>query len=365
MTTRLADDASPHGSAADRTAGSVQSSPPTVTSRIELPMRTIARVILTLIGLYLLSRLWTLLLLLFVALLLAAALDPIVGRLERRGWPRAASVGLIVVGLLASIALLGLIVVPPTINEGERLAIALPDYVNQVQGLLNANPKLFSRIQDAANQGSADPAALFTNLLRFGAGLVSAVTNTLILLIMTIYLLIDGERTIDWLLRYVPLRQKVKVRQVMPEISRVVSGYVVGQVITSALFGLFAFVVLKLTGVPDPVLLAVLAALFDAVPIAGILMATLPAALLALTVSWPTAVIVVAAYVAYQQVENYVIVPRVYKNTLRISSFAVLIAVLVGGQLLGIVGVLLALPVAAAVPVIERIWRGTETTSAA
>ena len=132
----------------------------------------------------------------------------------------------------------------------------------------------------------------------------------------------------------------------------------VGQLITSAMFGLFTSGVLTLVGVPQPVLLALLAALMDAIPIAGILIATVPAALLALTESWMAAAIVVAAYFAYQQVENYLIVPRVYRGTLQISSFAVLVAVLVGGQLLGILGVLLALPVAATLPVVERIWRG-------
>jgi len=108
------------------------------------------------------------------------------------------------------------------------------------------------------------------------------------------------------------------------------------------------------------VLLAVVAAFADAIPIAGILIATIPAVLLALTVSWQVAGLVFLLYVGYQQLENYVIVPRVYRGTLQISSFAVLVAVLVGGQLLGIVGVLLALPIAAAVPVIERIWREDE-----
>ena len=131
----------------------------------------------------------------------------------------------------------------------------------------------------------------------------------------------------------------------------------VGQAITSLLFGVIAFATLTLVGVPQPLLLAVLAGLLDAVPIAGILVATVPAVLLALTVSWPAATIVFAVYIAYQQIENYLVVPRIYRGTLKISSFAVLIAVLVGAKLLGIVGVLLALPVAAAVPVVERVWR--------
>ena len=329
----------------------------TVTTRLELPTRTIAKVILTLAVLWLVGRLWTLLLLLFVALLLTAALDPIVSRLERRGWPRSLSVTLILALLVAAIALLGLVLVPPLVEQGSQLYADLPTYADRAQDLVNANPELVERIRGLANQGTTSPTAVVSGFVAAGANLVQGVANLLILLVLTIYLLVDGERVVDWVLRYLPLGQRTKVRRALPEISRVVSGYVVGQVLTSVLFGVFAFAVLAPLGVPQPLLLALVAALMDAVPIAGILLATIPAVLLALTVSLPTAGIVLAAYVAYQQVENYLIVPRVYRGTLQISSFAVLVAVLVGGQLLGIVGVLLALPIAAAIPVIERIWR--------
>jgi predicted PurR-regulated permease PerM len=99
--------------------------------------------------------------------------------------------------------------------------------------------------------------------------------------------------------------------------------------------------------------------------VVGVVIAAVPAALLALTVSPATAGIVMALYLAYQQVENYLIVPRVYRGTLELHPFAVLIAVLVGAQLLGVLGVLLALPIAAAVPVIERIWGGRGSTGQA
>jgi predicted PurR-regulated permease PerM len=137
----------------------------------------------------------------------------------------------------------------------------------------------------------------------------------------------------------------------------VISGYVIGQVITSALFGLFVYVTLWLVGVPDLMLLAVLAALLDAIPIVGVPLATIPAVLLAATVSWQAAIVVVVAYTLYQQFENYVLVPRIYGNTLQVTSLSILVGVLVGAQLLGVLGVVLALPITAAIPVLERVWR--------
>ena len=329
---------------------------PAVTTRLELPTRTIAKVILVLAGLWLLGQLWSLLLLLFIALLLAAALDPVVTRLERRGWPRAASVTLIVLVLVGVVALILLLLVPPVIDEGTEFATALPGYVDEARGLLNDNEAIVNRAREAASQGAADPGAVVARFLAVGAGFVQGIANALVLLVLTVYLLVDGERVYNWVARYLPPRQRAKVRRALPEISNVVGGYLLGQALTSLLFGVFAFVVLWLLDVPQPLLLAVVAALADAIPIAGILIATVPAVLLALTVSPTAAGMAFLLYLAYQQVENYLIVPRVYRGTLQISSFAVLVAVLVGAELLGIVGVLLALPIAAAVPVIERIW---------
>jgi predicted PurR-regulated permease PerM len=131
---------------------------------------------------------------------------------------------------------------------------------------------------------------------------------------------------------------------------------VIGQGINSLTFGTFAFITLTILGVPETLLLAVLAAVFDAVPIVGVPIATIPALLLALTESWQTAVIVLIAYTIYQQFENYVMVPRVFGNTLQVSSLSILVGVLVGGQLLGVIGIILSLPITAAIPVLERVW---------
>jgi len=266
-------------------------------------------------------------------------------------------VALIVAVGVAALGGVGWLLVAPVAAQGRQLATDLPGYVEQAQTLVDANPDLFERARAAAERAAADPAILLSGLLRVGVGVAAVASNALIVAVLAVYLLVDGERIIDWVLHYAPPRQRAKVRRAMPKISKVVSGYVVGQAITSLLFGVIAFATLTLVGVPQPLLLAVLAGLLDAVPIAGILVATVPAVLLALTVSWPAATIVFAVYIAYQQVENYLVVPRIYRGTLKISSFAVLIAVLVGAKLLGIVGVLLALPVAAAVPVVERVWR--------
>ena len=327
-------------------------------TQIEIPMRTVARIILTLALIWLVDRLFSVILTFVIALMLTAALAPAVNWLERHGIRRLGAVAIAMVSMLAGIGVLIFLLLQPIIDEGRQFADDFPTYVDEVSGRFDTSlPDLYDRIQDTATQLNAnDLVGPIENVVSVGRSLFTGASNALLVLVMTAYLLSDGRRIYRWAVRYLPDDQEAKVRRALPEISHVVSGYVVGQLATSFLFGIFSFGVLSAVGVPQALFLALIAALLDAVPIIGALLATVPAVLLALTVSPTAAIIVLIAYLVYQQIENYIIVPRVYRGTLQISSFAVLIAVLIGSELLGILGALLALPVAAAFPVVERIW---------
>ncbi|HET8521671.1 MAG TPA: AI-2E family transporter [Thermomicrobiales bacterium] len=331
-----------------------------VTTRLELPYRTIARVILTVVLLWLLVDLWSILLLLIIGLLLTAALYPPVLWLERHGFSRGRAVAAIFFGLLALVALILVLAIPPIVEEGTQFAQNLPEYVQKSEGILQSRyPSVYQRLEDFA-QRQAEQGLSFSlpvpQVISVGAGIVQGLSNTLIVLVMTAYLLTGGERIYRWSVRYLPDHLEARVRQTLPEISRTVSGYALGQLTLSTSFGIFTFIVLSATGVPQPVFLALMAAFMDAIPMIGVVIATIPAVLLALTQGWVQAVIVFAAYMIYQQIENYLIAPRVYGERLQISAFAILLAVLIGGELLGILGIFMALPLAAAVPAIERIW---------
>jgi predicted PurR-regulated permease PerM len=260
------------------------------------------------------------------------------------------------------------LLIPPLVDESKELYKRLPGLVERSEGLLQQRyPNLYQRLQEFADRqaegGSLEIPFSLPDILSIGVGIASGIGDLFVALVMTAYLLLDGQRVYRWSVRYLPDSQEAKVRQAIPEISHVVSGYIAGQVLTSMMFGVFSFLLLTVLGVPQAIFLAVLAAIMDAVPIVGVAIATVPAALLAFTVSLTAAVIVVAAYIVYQQIENHIIVPKIYSDTLKISSFAVLVAVVIGGELLGIIGVLLALPIAAAIPVVERIWIGERVVS--
>jgi predicted PurR-regulated permease PerM len=192
---------------------------------------------------------------------------------------------------------------------------------------------------------------------------LSGVTGVQTVAVLTIYLLIDGPRVGMGLMRLLPRSERLPARQMLAEIAVQVGGYMRGQLVTSVLAGLFSFVLLAALRVPEPLALAFLMAVADTVPMVGPLIGTVPAVLMALTRGGPTAAGVGIAYLLYHQLESHVIVPRVYGNTLKLAPSVVVIAILIGATLMGILGALLALPVAAAVPVVLRFveeWRERE-----
>ncbi|MGI8482650.1 MAG: AI-2E family transporter [Thermomicrobiales bacterium] len=329
-----------------------------VITRIEVPFRTIIRVVLSIFVIWLLLQVWHIFLLVFVAFFLAMALLPLVLRLKQWGLPYVAAVGAVSLAVLVAIVGFFALIVPPMVNQIQSLVDNAGSYADRFQRILQRYPSIDQRVQELRDNppnitGSSLP---WGSVLSLSTGIAGAITNVTFVLILVIYLLLEGERTWLYVSRYFTPRLRFRLRRAFPDIIQVVSGYMRGQIITSALFGIFVFILLAATGVPQPILLAVLAAILDAVPIIGVPIATIPALLLAATVSIPTMLIVLAAYVIYQQFENYLLVPRVFGNALEVSSISILLGILIGGQLLGVLGTLLALPITAAIPVLERVW---------
>jgi predicted PurR-regulated permease PerM len=162
----------------------------------------------------------------FCALLLTTALDPVVTRLERRGWKRSVAVVAILLALLGSVAGLLALIVPPLIREGNHLAADLPGYLDRSQPFFQDHPKVYASLHEFVDKRAKDPSLYLSHAQAVGTGIVVFVTKALLVVTMTAYLLIDdGERTLFWLFRYLPHGQRAKVRRALPAISRVVSGY--------------------------------------------------------------------------------------------------------------------------------------------
>jgi predicted PurR-regulated permease PerM len=332
--------------------------PPKHRFELDLPVRTIVRVLVAALVVWAALKLWPQLLLILISVLVAVTLSPAIAWLERRGMSRGLSV--LLIGF-AFFALLGsglALTLPKLSQQLGYLMSNLPDYQRRVQRLLPPGHPLLTRIVDQVFQLPASPelASLAGKPLVWGRIAIEAVTGFLILVVLSLYFLLDGKQLYAWLLAYVPRRHRRKMAATAPEVEQVIYAYMLGQLVTSLICTLYSFVVLTALDVPAAVPLALLAGVCDVLPVVGIVISTVPAVFLAITVSPAAAVGVLGAYLAYHAIETYLLVPRIYGKRLRLSTLTVLIAIIVGGTLQGVIGAILILPIVAAYPVIERIW---------
>jgi predicted PurR-regulated permease PerM len=323
-------------------------------------MSTILKVVGSGLGLWALLTLWPEFLMFLVALVLAVTLHPAVLWMERRRLPRTLSVVIIAALAIGLLALFVIFVLPPLTAQLGLLARDFPDFRARISQRI---PSRYPGLQRVVNEllqlpSSAKLSTLLERSLAWGQSAVSGVVVIALVLILTLYLLVDGRSLYAWLLAFVPRSHREKVATTASEVSDVVQAFVSGQLLAALLFALFTAALLMSLGVPAVAPLAVIAGLCDFVPVLGILLAIVPAALLALTVSPGTALIVVGAYLIYHLFETYFLLPRIYGNKLKISTLSVLLALIVGGRLQGIIGAVLVLPLVAAYPIIERHWLG-------
>jgi predicted PurR-regulated permease PerM len=190
-------------------------------------------------------------------------------------------------------------------------------------------------------------------------GVFSAIFQLITVLTIAFFLLLDGERLYSAALRVVRPHQSARLEAVSASIYRSVAGYVLGNLAISVIAGVVSLVTLLILGVPFAVPLAVLMAFFDLIPLVGATIGAILVGIVTLFVDFPTATIVWAiVQLVYQQVESSVLVPVVYRRTVNVSALLTVVAVLMGAQLLGILGALIAIPVAGAIQIVaQEVWR--------
>src|SRR5215203_5229556 len=307
----------------------------------------------TLIGLYALYSVRAILVRILVALFVAVSLDPAVRALERRGMRRGFAVTLIFLLAFGLVAAFLISVIPPLLSQFGNLVDDLPGYLTRLQG----RSSQFRELNDRYNisdqlQGLVGtlPSRLGSGLLGFTGRVFGAVFNGLTVLVFTVYFMADMPRIRSGVVRLFPVDRRPRARQVVDLVVDKVGGYMIGNIIISIIAGLASLIAFSLLGVPFPVPLAFVVAICDLIPMIGATLGAIIGVTVALfsTNVWPTTVLVAAFFVAYQQLENYLIAPRVLKTTVELGAAAVLIAGLIGATVLGLVGALMAIPVAAA-----------------
>jgi predicted PurR-regulated permease PerM len=298
------------------------------------------------IGLWALTQLWPILILIAVALLFMVALLPYVEWMVEKGLPRTVAVLILILGIIGVVAGLMALMVPAMVDEFTKLDEDLPEDARDAENFLDdfgIEVDLQQRARDFDWGDVISGEAAFD----YGQRAVLVIFTIITVVVLTAYLLVDLPRLSRFFYQFIPPGREPEFEHLAESLSRVVGGYIRGQAVTSAAIGFYTLVVLLIVDVPNPVAFAVLAAFVDIIPLVGATIAVVLPTLSAFQESPTQAVIVLIALMAYQQFEDRFLVPRVYGATLNLPPIVVLIAVLVGGRLLGIAGVLLALPAAA------------------
>jgi predicted PurR-regulated permease PerM len=292
-----------------------------------------------------------------IAVFIAVSLDPAVRWLIQRRVKRGQAVAIILFAFVVVLGLFLLAFLPPLIRQGNRLVGDFPGYLN---GLRQHSPSLRS-LEDRFNlQKSIEdfartvPEKLGHQALSFGQRFLGALVSALLVLALTIYFMVDLPRLRRGLVRLFPKRRRRVVNEAVNIVIDKVGAYMIGNLIISAFAGVATFIALEALRVPFALPLAFWVAITDLIPMVGAALGAVVCVIVAFATGnlWPQTILVVAFFALYQQFENYFIAPRVMRNSVQMPALAVLLAALIGGSVLGLVGALMAIPVAAAVRVI-------------
>ena len=326
-------------------------------------VRIVLIVVAVAISLYLIYQVRRPLLWLLIAIFLAAALSPPVNWLARR-MRRGFAVTIVFVCLLAAPILLIALIVPTIINEGTRFADNVPQYARDVTNFVEDNRRLreinqdydiTSRLEEEAAKLPDRLGGAAGTLRDVGLGIVNSLFALVTILVLTAFLLANGRAWTDRALEMRPREQRERLRRSLDRMGAAVGGYVAGAMTIALIAGVATYIVLLILGVPFRAPLAVIAGLFSLIPLVGATIAAVLIGVVTLFENFPTATIVWAIWaIVYQQFENHVIQPQVQKRTVNVHPFITIVSVLFGATLLGILGALVAIPVAASIQILFR-----------
>ncbi|MDB5038618.1 MAG: hypothetical protein JWQ35_2146 [Bacteriovoracaceae bacterium] len=325
--------------------------------KLDLPAVTALKIFIFVGVGYAFYLLLPLFLILFLACLLAITLEPVTRWLERHGFKRGLAVIFISFVLLSLLTLFIVFVLPTLFHQLGSFVEDFPSY----------RDKLFSRFPEGTffNRALRSTIALanaqsfgewMTHLATVGQVTATVILKLLFLFVIAVYLLADGKSAYRWIRHFFPPATQNKMDSSADEMIDVVIAFTTGQGICSLLAIFYTFLILNIFSVPAALTLALLAGIFDILPVLGFILFSIPAILLALTVSEYTALMVFLFYLVYHGIEAYILVPKIYGNKLRLSSLTVLLTLTAAGLIAGVPGAIVALPLAAAFPIVEKIW---------
>ncbi|MEO7352234.1 MAG: AI-2E family transporter [Marmoricola sp.] len=297
--------------------------------------------------------------LIVVALFIAFGLNPVVRWLVKRGIRRSYAVLIVALGVAVALALFVLAIAPVVADQISAINDNAPGWFDQLQRnrqiqRLDDKYDLIAKAKDYVTSGDLTQ-QLFGGVLGFGLAILSALANAFVVIVLTLYFLASLDKVKHGLYRLAPASNRPRVESLGDQILESIGGYLSGAFVVALCAGLSTLVFLFIVGLGKYALaLAVVVALLDVIPMIGATLGAVVVSAIALATDVRTGIICIIFFVIYQQVENYLIYPRVMSKSVDIPGAMTVIAALVGASLLGVVGALLAIPTAAAILLLVR-----------
>jgi predicted PurR-regulated permease PerM len=294
----------------------------------------------------------------FVAAVLALGLDPVVSRLVERGWRRGRAALMVFAGLFVAVFLIVAIAVGPLWDQVKDFVDKLPQYWDELTQTAAFEKLTTGGSQDSVRSALEDlakglPDAANT-LLGIAGGVFGSVLSLVTLSFLALFLLMERPTITDWLFGFAEPGAERRWRPVLEESIEAISDSLLGNLAISLVAATVAGLSAWAFGLPFPIVLAVIVGFLDLIPQVGATIAAVILVLVALTVSTPAAIAMGVIQLIYQQIENYVVYPLVYRKAVSLSPFTTIVAVLIASSILGVVGAILAVPFAAVIKIVLR-----------
>ena len=295
--------------------------------------------------------------LILVALFLATGLNTAVEAVRSRGVSRVNAVAIIFVGVIAFVIFFAWVVVPPVVSQGSQLINNLPSLLQDLKAnatinRLNEQFALIDTLQAKVKEFTANGTLListFGGVIGVGKSVISGTFSALTILVLTLYFITSLPQMINLGVRLAPASRRDRVAKLTNAIVGRVGSFVGAQIVIAFMGATFVLILGAIIGLPSPVAIAMVVLVCALVPLIGHFLGCGIVTIIALTVSIPVGVISFVAYVVYVQIENYLVTPRIMKKTLEVPGAVTIVSALIGSSLLGLIGGLLAVPVAAAI----------------
>jgi predicted PurR-regulated permease PerM len=326
---------------------------------------TIGLLLATAAALYVVLQIRQILTWIIVAAFFAVALAPLVGWFQRHAFGKRRALATLVVFLLVVVALAGLsaLFIVPLAAEGKTLATQLPDLIEQTRqgrgpiGDLLRRTNALQYVQDHQAQIKSFASGLTTPAAGVLRGVATGIAGTVTIFVLAYLMVLEGPQIVDGTLNLFEPRMATRIRRVTSDCARSITGYISGNLLISIICGLLTYVVLKLFGVPFAGLIAVFVAVVDLIPLIGATIGAVVGVAAAFIHSVPAGIAAVVFFIVYQQLENHLLQPIIYARTVKLNPLTVIVAILVAVELAGILGALLAIPIASMIQVIVRdVW---------